>query len=538
MNRSSTGSPKFRLRRAWVIGHWSLVIACLLPAHASAAVTLAPPFADGAVLQREKPVPVWGSAAPGEKISVSFANQSLSTTAGADGRWRVTLAALPASSSPGELVVKASNTVTVRDILVGEVWLASGQSNMEWPLSYVASKPEIAAVNFPHIRQFKTAKTPANDPAFTVDGSWAPALPATAGQFSAVAYFFALDLHRRLNVPVGILNSSWGGTGIDPWIAAEGYRATPELARALANHEKSPRPSAAEKAAYETALAAWSKARDDAKAAKQPFKEPAPSAPRGTAGSRTITALNNGMIAPLAPYALRGAIWYQGESNTSQASGYAVRMAALVSGFRAQFSQPGLPVYWVQLPNFDHGNRNMDTWHWAELREAQTKAAALPGTGQAITIDVGEARGLHPRNKKPVGERLALLALARTYGVRNIIDSGPVFKSAIRDGAGYRVAYEPSPSPLKAAPAGLTGFELAGSDQVFHPADARIDGATVVVTSAAVANPVALRYAYRNAPVAGLFNADGLPAAPFRTDTWPAPKPAKTATPPPQIPES
>ncbi|MET0263387.1 MAG: sialate O-acetylesterase [Rariglobus sp.] len=524
----------------WVIP----IFVCALLTPLSGAVSLAPLFSDGAVLQREKPVPIWGTASAGEKITVTFAGQSLATTADTAGRWRINLAALPASDSPRELVVKGTNTLTIRDVVVGEVWLASGQSNMEWPLSYVVSKADLAAINFPLIRQFKTAKTPAHSPASSVEGTWAPARPTTAGQFSAVAYYFALELNRRLNVPVGILNSSWGGTGIDPWIAAEAYSTTPELAGAFAKHEKVPRPTADEKAAYETLRITWEKARDAAKATKQPFTEPAPKAPAGTATNRTITALNNGMIAPLAPYALRGAIWYQGESNTAHASGYALRMSALISGFRTQFAQPHLPVYWVQLPNFDHGNRNSDTWHWAELREAQTKTLAVPHTGQAITIDVGEPKGLHPKNKKPVGERLALLALARTYAVEHVVDSGPVFKSAIREGAAYRISYEPSSgsepalSALKASPAGLTGFELAGADQVFHPADARIDGATVIVTSAQVANPVAVRYAYRNAPVAGLFNSAGLPAAPFRTDTWPAPKATKSATPPPPIPES
>ena len=514
-----------------------LACALLTPLHA--AVRLAPLFADGAVLQREKPVPIWGTAAAGEKISVSFASQSLSTTAGTDGHWRVTLAALPASDSPRELIVKGTNILTVRDVLVGEVWLASGQSNMEWPLAYCTNaKAEIDAAKFPLVRQFKVARQPSFTPLPTVDGAWTPALPATAGQFSGVAYYFALELHRRLNVPVGILNSSWGGTGIDPWISPDAYRSTPGLSAAFANYEKGPRANPVEKAAYEDLRATWEKARDAAKAAKQPFTEPAPKAPAGFPTYRTITALNNGMIAPLAPFALRGAIWYQGESNTSHASGYALRLTALVSGWRTQFAQPDLPVYWVQLPNFDHGNRNSDTWHWAELREAQTKALATPNTGQAITIDVGEEKGLHPKNKKPVGERLALLALARTYAVKGVIDSGPVFEKAVREGRAYRVTYQTSPSPLKAAPAGLTGFELAGADQVFHPADARIDGTTVVITSAAVAEPVAVRYAYRNAPIAGLFNAEGLPAAPFRTDTWPAPKAAKSPTPPPPIPES
>ena len=514
----------------------ALIAVSLFSIHAHAAATLASPFTDGAVLQREQPVPVWGTAAPGEKVSVSFAGQTLSTTTGTDGRWRVELAPLPASAAPRDLVVRAANTLTVRDVLVGEVWLASGQSNMEWRLSYVVSKTELAAVNTPQIRQFLAAKTPANEPASTVGGAWAPAIGDTAAPFSAVAYYFALELHNRLKVPVGILNSSWGGTGIDPWISSDAYRTTPALSDAFARHARGPRPTPQEKADFEAKFAAWEKARDAAKAARQPFTEPVPPAPRGTPNYRTLTALNNGMIAPLAPYALRGAIWYQGESNTSQAAGYALRKTALVEGFRAQFARPALPVYWVQLPNYDHGNRNSDTWHWAELREAQTKALSIPHTGQAVTIDVGEPKGLHPRNKKPVGERLALLALARTYAVKDVIDSGPVFKSAIREGRAYRVGYEPSTSPLRAAPAGLTGFELAGEDRVFHPAEARIDGSTVVVASAAVASPVAVRYAYRNAPVAGLFNAAGLPAAPFRTDDWPAPKAPKT--PPPPTPES
>ncbi|MBC8040702.1 MAG: sialate O-acetylesterase, partial [Opitutaceae bacterium] len=333
----------------------TLAAVVVFPLHVHAAVTLAPLFRDGAVLQRGMPVPVWGTADAGEKITATFAGQQVSATAGADGRWKVAFNPLIASAESRDLVVKGTNTLTIRDVLVGEVWLASGQSNMEWPLSYVASKAEIAAVNAPLIRQFKAAKTVAFTPASTVEGTWAPALPATVGQFSAVAYFFALEIHRRLNVPVGILNGSWGGSGIDPWIAPDAYRTTPGLSAAFTHFEKGPRATPSERAAYETLRTAWEKARDAAKAAKQPFNEPAPKAPAGLPSYRTITALNNGMIAPLAPSALRGAIWYQGESNTAHASGYALRLTALVNGWRTQFAQPDLPVYWVQLPNFDHG---------------------------------------------------------------------------------------------------------------------------------------------------------------------------------------
>ncbi|MEO5715549.1 MAG: sialate O-acetylesterase, partial [Luteolibacter sp.] len=411
-------------------------LACALVTPLSAAVSLAPLFADGAVLQREKPVPVWGTADAGEKIFVSFAGQTLSTTADAKGLWRVNLAALPASATPRELIVKGTNTLTVRDVVVGEVWLASGQSNMEWLLAYCTdAKKDIAAANFPLVRQFKVAKQPALTPLATVEGAWAPALPATAGQFSGVAYYFALDLHRRLNVPVGILNSSWGGTGIEPWISPDAHRAAPDLAKQFAKQEAGKHPTPEEVVAFDTVRNTWRKSRDDAKTAKQPFTEPEPKAPAGFPSYRTLAALHNGMIHPLEPYALRGAIWYQGESSTSIAAVYPGRMTTLISGWRKAFDQGDFPFYWVQLPNLDVGGLNATNWLWAEMREAQAKALAVPNTGMAVTLDVGDNKALHPKNKRPVGARLALLALARTYGIKDVVDSGPVFKSAAREGS-------------------------------------------------------------------------------------------------------
>ena len=513
------------------------VLAFALLTPLSAEVTLAPLFRDGAVLQRGVPVPVWGTADAGEKITATFAGQQVSATTGTDGRWKVAFNPLIASSESRDLVVKGTNIITVRDVVVGEVWIASGQSNMEWPLAYATdSKAEIAAANFPLLRHFKVAKQASFIPLETVDGAWAAATPANAGKFTAVGYFFGRSLHQKLNVPVGIINSSWGGTAVEPWISPEAYKASPELSKGFVQQGKGPRATPAEKAAYEASHATWVKDRDAAKAAGQTFKTEAPKAPRGTAGSRTLAALNNGMIAPLVPYALRGAIWYQGESNAGHANLYATRFAALITGWRTQFGQGDFPFYWVQLPNLDVGNANQTNWSWAQMREAQTQTLSLPNTGQAITIDVGEAKGLHPKNKKPVGERLALLALARTYAVKDVVDSGPVFASATREGRAYRIAFKPASSALKSAAAGLSGFEVAGADQVFHPAEARIDGATVIVTCSMIADPVAVRYSYRNAPIAGLFNSEGLPAAPFRTDTWPAPKQAKA--PPIPLPET
>jgi sialate O-acetylesterase len=511
-------------------------LACVLLTPLSAKVTLAPLFCDGAVLQRDKPVPVWGTADAGEKITATFAGQQVSATAGADGRWKVAFNPLAASAESRDLVVKGANTLVVHDVVVGEVWLASGQSNMEWPLAYATDpKAELAAANYPLFRQFKVARQPSFVPLTTVGGEWSPATPATAGKFTAVGYFFGRSLYQKLNVPVGLINSSWGGTAVEPWIAPDAYRANPAIGQAFAKQEKSPQATAAQIAEYEAALAAWNKAKADAKTAKETFTTPAPKAPAGLPGPRTAAGLNNGMIAPLVPYALRGVIWYQGESNAGHADQYAPRFAALITGWRQQFGQGDFPFYWVQLPNLDVGGLNATNWSWADLREAQTTALALPNTGQAITIDVGDPKGLHPKNKKPVGERLALLALARTYAVKGVIDSGPVFASAKREGHAYRISYAPSASSLESTEPSVTGFELAGADKNFLPAEARIDGATVVVTCAGVAEPVAVRYAYRNSPTAGLFNAAGLPAAPFRTDTWPAPKQAKA---PPPVPES
>ena len=429
----------------------------------------------------------------------------------------------PASAEPRDLVVSGSGTLTVRDVLVGEVWLASGQSNMAMSVNHSArSKEEVAAAKFPLVRHFNVSRKASVTPLGTAGGKWLPATSAHVAGFSAVAYHFSVAVHDRLNIPVGILHASWGGSAIDAWTDEDTLRASPGRARRLANTRKQLEGYPAAKARHEEVLAAWKTERDAAKAAGIPFKKSEPEPPVGPNNHTTMAGPYNGMIHPLVPYALRGVIWYQGEGNVRSASGYSSALADLVTGWRRVFSQGAFPFYWVQLPNFDIGGQNDRNWQWAELREAQTKALAVPNTAQAVTIDVGDAHQLHPANKKPVGRRLALLALARTYGAKDVIDSGPVFKSALREGAAYRVSFEPSVSPLKASGAGLPGFELAGEDRVFKPADARIDGATVVVSSAAVPAPAAVRYSYRNAPVAGLFNVEGLPASPFRTDDWPA----------------
>ena len=498
-----------------------LALLCI-GAHACANVVPAPLFTNNAVLQRDKPVPVWGTADAGEKVTVTFAGQSVETTTDTAGKWRVNLAPLPANASPADLVIKGNNTLTLTNVVVGEVWLASGQSNMEWVVknTYDAALDVPASANYPLIRHIKIKKTVSDTAATTVPvekDTWQVAGPATTGDFTAVGYYFALDVYRLLNVPVGIIGSNWGGTQIEPWISPATLAANPAFAVVGERWNKGVAEYPARVKQYETDLAAWTTERDAAKTAGTPFTKKIPGKPGDPAVSpQKPSVLNNAMINPLVPYALRGALWYQGESNTGRANEYHSLLSALITDWRAQFGQGDFPFYWVQLANF----QNPVGTDWAFLREAQTQTLALPNTGQAVIVDIGNVRDIHPRNKQAVGHRLARLALARDYGFKTIPDSGPVFAKAEREGAGYRVSFTATTGGLIAPLNELVGFELAGEDKVFKPATAVIENDTVLVTSAEVTAPVAVRYAWRNAALAGLFNKEGLPAVPFRTDTW------------------
>lgn len=488
-----------------------------LGATAHATVVLAPLFTDNAVFQRDKPVPVWGTADVGEKITVAFAGQSLATTADATGKWKVTLAELPANAKPDDLVVKGKNTVTRTNIVVGEVWLASGQSNMEWTLSktYDATLDIAASDAYPLIRHIKIAKKVATEPLATATGTWQVASPATTAEFTAVGYYFAIDLYRLLNVPIGIINSSWGGTRVEAWMDTSTLKSNPAFESVASDWAKILEAYPEAKAKQVAEHAAWKIEANAAKAAGQRFTKREPTEPWGVGHQATPSGLNNGMITPLAPYALRGAIWYQGESNAGKAAQYRALFSAMITGWRTQFAQGDFPFYWVQLANYQSPS---DT-NWAFLREAQTQTLALPNTGQAVTVDIGNVNDIHPRNKKDVGRRLARVALSRTYG-QKIVSSGPVFSKAERSGDGFRVKFTELNGGLIAPLNALVGFELAGEDKVFKPATAKIEKDSVLVSTSDVPAPVAVRYAWRNAPLAGLFNVEGLPAVPFRSDTW------------------
>ncbi|MCX6955181.1 MAG: sialate O-acetylesterase [Verrucomicrobia bacterium] len=509
-------------------------------------VSLAPLFTDHAVLQRDKPVPVWGRADAGEKVVVTFRDQAVRTTAGSDGRWIVFLDALPASTVPAELSVAGKNTLTVSDVLVGEVWLCSGQSNMEftvearpgtWQANTRATNApaEVATANFPLIRHVRIEQTVAESPADTVrTGGWQPATPQTAGGFTAVGYFFARDIFQKLGVPVGIVHSSWGGTPVESWMSPATLASRPEFAAIDAQWRQNVAAYPAAKAAYDAALAAWTKAAATARAeataagaktkpktdgAKQYSawlqKNPRPRAPRGPGDPWTPTGLFNGMINPLLPYALRGALWYQGESNADRAAEYHARFAAMITLWRAHFGQGDFPFYWVNLANYKNGG-DATGMNYAFLREAQTQTLSLPNTGQALAIDIGNPDDIHPANKQDVGRRLALLAKNRTYAV-TVDDTGPTFASVTREGPALRVRFTHA-SGLIAFGKPVQSVEVAGADRVFRPATAKIDRDTLLVVSPEVKEPVAVRYAWKNAPEANLYNGAGLPAVPFRAE--------------------
>ena len=484
-------------------------------------ITLAPLFRDGAILQRDQPLTVWGQASAAERVEVRFRNQTASVITKADGRWRVTLKPEKAATFPSDLVATGANTVVVHDVLVGDVWLCSGQSNMGFVVrNTMNAEAEIAAADFPMIRQFKVPLVVAEKPADDVAGGWTACSPATVAGFTAVGYFFARDLHQRTGVPIGIVNSSWGGTQIESWISEPALRASPVSKDVYARWETLLAGFPAKQSAYEAALAKWEAEKSAATIAGTSFTRAAPAKPEGP-GSRQLPAgLYNAMIAPLVPFGFRGVLWYQGEANASRHAEYASLFPAMIKQWRADFDQP-LPFYFVQLANFESGGGNRGD-AWAFLREAQARALELPNTGMAVAIDIGNPKDIHPKNKQEVGRRLALLVRRQLFGEK-VEDSGPVFVAAKREGVTMRLSFTHS-HELTLEPAktdGRVAFEVAGENRKFVPATAHVDDDSIVVSSEKVPEPVAVRYAWRNSPDARLFNDAGLPAAPFRSDDWP-----------------
>jgi sialate O-acetylesterase len=506
----------------------TLLLALLLVPAARADVKLNELFTDNMVLQQGRDVAVWGTADPGEGVSVSFSDgpQVIMnvTRANADGRWKTTLPAMSASTGDTgrELTVRAKNIVTLKNVLVGEVWVCSGQSNMEWSVR-ASFEPEktIKASKDPGLRLYTVAKKVSMTPLTAVPGTpkWLEASPETTPGFSAVAYFFGKYLRETRKVPVGLIHTSWGGTPAESWTSRGALDAEPELRyyhEKLASAIKNYDPEKA-KADYQRALANWEDESAKANAAGKPQpRKPQPPAAPGT-GPFTPSSLYNAMIAPLIPCGIAGAIWYQGESNAGKAYEYRTLFKTMITDWRRNWGQGEFPFLFVQLAPFDAGPQP----NWPELREAQFLALQLPKTGMAVITDVGEHKDIHPKKKQPVGERLGLAARAIAYG-EQIDYSGPVYSSMSIVGNKVVLRFAHAAGGLEAKGGKLTGFTIAGSDQKFVPADAEITGPdTITVSAGGVAQPEAVRFGWANYPEVDLFNKAGLPATPFRTDTWP-----------------
>ena len=621
------------------------------------------------VLQQGMPVPVWGWAKPGETVSVAFAGQTKTAVAAADGRWQVKLDALKASAAPADMLIASAadktetGTVKLTNILVGEVWIGSGQSNMQFGLGgAVNAQAEIAAADYSNIRLFSVGLVAPVTPQADCQGQWTACSPQTAGGFSAVLYFFGRKLHKDLNVPVGLIQTAWGGTPAESWTSREALAANPELQLFVERLDTVVNNGPETMKKYEEAKAAWEKekaaaAKDSTGWEKAEFADaawktmdlpqnwenaglnidgtvwfrkaidipealagqdlllqlgpiddndvtyfngqkvgetagwtiprkyaipaalakagpaviavcvvdtggggglhgqpgdlqlapaaatgkgtpialkgawkyeiaqewkPAPQAPMGPGNPWVPTSLYDGMIAPLVPYAIRGATWYQGESNAGRAFQYRTLFPAMIADWRQRWGQGDFPFLFVQLANFTAALADPGESDWAELREAQTMTLALPNTGMACIIDIGDAADIHPRNKQDVGLRLALWALANTYATKDLVCSGPLYKSMKVEGGAVRLSFTHTGSGLVAKDGDLQQFAIAGADKKFVWARARIEGNAVVVSSDQVAAPVAVRYAWANNPAGcNLYNKEGLPASPFRTDDWP-----------------
>ncbi len=506
--------------RRYLIVLLTLVSLALCLTLASADVKLPRIIGDNMVLQAQTKAYVWGWADPGEKVTVTLEKQHVSATADANGRWQLRLSPLKAGG-PYEMTIAGKNTIALKNILVGEVWIGSGQSNMQMAVvSCNNAQQEIAAAKFPKIRLFSVPLIPADTPQSDLQqGAWVECSPETVPGFSAVLFFFGRALHQNLNVPVGLINTSWGGTPVEAWTSRGALDALPEAKPILDKWDGWVRDLPNIQAAYNTQVADWQKAADQAKADGKP-QPPRPAPPLALAASWRPAGLYNGMIAPLIPLSIRGALWYQGESNAGRAYQYRKLFPGMIQDWRAHWGEGDFPFLWVQLANFLARQPNPGDSDWAELREAQTMTLSLPNTGQAVIIDIGDAADIHPKDKQDVGQRLADWAEKATYH-ETVVRSGPMYESLKIEGNKIRLKFKDVGGGLVAKGGDLKGFAIAGEDKKFVWATAKIEGDSVVVWSDQVPKPVAVRYAWAYNPECNLYNKADLPACPFRTDDWP-----------------
>jgi len=477
----------------------------LLVASAFAEVRLASPFTDNMVLQRQLPVPVWGTAEPGEKVAVEFGNQLRRTKAGKDGRWLVLLETMAASSQGRRFVVHGSQTakpLVLENVLVGEVWIASGQSNMEFRMSQKAAswagveneEAELAQAHHPELRFFTAAPIRSYTPQQQVAGQWESCTPETAARSSAIAYYFGRELQRELKVPVGMLVLAYGGSCSQAWIRRGAIEEDPVLREQLR--------------VFDEKVKAYEPLKGEAR------RPPTHPRPDPVQDQHNPTVLFNGMVAPVMPFSARGFLWYQGESITEPKDLFPRWNQLLIQDWRRLWGRnpDTMPFYFCQLAAHDRPSNS------PQVREWQTEALRLPNTAMAVTIDIGDRKDVHPHNKLDVGLRLARIALARDYG-RRVEWSGPRLEGTELVEHGMRLRFSRAEGGLVAKGGPLKTFEICGEDGEWFPGDAIIQGETIFVSSVYVSRPKAVRYAWSNYPDGcNLMNAAGLPAAPFRTD--------------------
>lgn len=514
----------------WRVATASTLIALALIAGAAGAdVDLPSVIGSHMVLQRDRWVPIWGWADANEDIVVTVigADGPVNTEkarAADDGTWKVKIRPRPAGG-PYTITVQGRNTITLENVLFGEVWVCSGQSNMQWPVfASDDAEREVAEADYPDMRLFRVEMVTAEEPKRDTNGSWQVCTPETIPDFTAVGYFFGRKLHQELGVPVGLIQAAWGGTPAESWMSERGLKCS-------RNYEEWYAPLVAR---WETTLAAYPRAtrnynkfvlprwqravREAELAGETPPGQPQP--PVGPDHPHRPYSLFNGMISPILPYSIRGAIWYQGESNADRAYQYRHLFKDLIKDWRFHWQQGDFPFYFVQLANFMSVDAAPTDAPWPELREAQNVALELPQTGVALAIDIGDAGDIHPRNKQEVGRRLALNALAEIHG-RDVVYQGPMFRRMEVAGSVARLYFWDGGADLIVNGEELTGFAIADERRKFVWAEARLVDGHVEVWSPEIAEPAAVRYAWSNNPVANLYNAAGLPASPFRTDQWP-----------------
>lgn len=485
---------------------------------------------DHMVLQREQADPIWGWDTPGTRITVTFAGQTHAAIAGADGRWTVKLAPMPANATPQTLTITGTTTRQIQDVLIGEVWLCSGQSNMQFPLWNSGNRHgdyhgdlEAAASRLPNLRLISVPSVGTQERQDTFKGEWQASTPETAGKFSAVGFLFGRYLHQILGVPVGLIGNAWGGSAAEAWIRRSALEQDSRFARLMADAVKQEAhcQSAKAKEDYEAALAKWKIADEKARAQfiQPPYKPQSPDA--WLAGNKRPGNIFNGVLHPTVGYGIKGVIWYQGESNVSQAHEYGSLFPLLIKQWRKEWGQGDFPFYWVQLANFKDIQPQPKESAWAELREAQTRTMQLTNTGQAVILDLGEGNDIHPKNKHDVAARLVRWALARDYGMELAFRS-PEFKKFTVSTNKLTIEFDCFGSRLR--PFGtydVKGFAVCGEDKVWQWATGKIVGENKVeVASDKVSAPVAVRYAWADNPVCNLFSNEGLPVTPFRTDDF------------------